>query len=116
MIYRFALQKRMRTKTTPKCVWKSIGVFKSKGWDLIRELETMEIYPKSPFPIPLLVLKNPNSVQWASWIWGISKSPVFSVGAFSNNKPFSAPNSEVLNLGFGKHWAHQLEFTLGFQV
>ena len=33
-------------------------------------------------------LKTLNLVQWARWIWGTVRSPIFWIGAFLINKPF----------------------------
>lgn len=43
--------------------------------------------PHTHSPNPLRVL---GLTQLARWIWGTTKSPVFSVGAFWINKPFPA--------------------------
>lgn len=79
MLYRKCLQKRMRpspdacdhSMASPR-LHCEVSSRDWKRWAFIL----------IPTPIPGLVLKNPNSVQWASWIWSILKPPS-SLLAFS---------------------------------
>lgn len=55
MIYKFALQKRMRTESTHGNMWLFDGISESAQWDLIKELEIIETYPNSPSHFPFVV-------------------------------------------------------------
>ena len=63
--------------------------------------------PRTCSPNPLNTL---NLVQWARWICGTVRSPIFSVGVFSINKTSLTPNSDVLNFDLLRHQTHRLWF------
>lgn len=78
--------------------WPSVKVFQLK---LAHQHFCIHLFPSNP-------LKTLNPVQQVRWMWGTIRSPIFSVGAFSLNKPFLTPNSDVLTFGLSRHWTHRL--------